>query len=225
MWSVPLVKRIDAGRRSVLFAHDADYAAATTAERLREAEPASLRALHYLLGARLLQAWATALDQAGDTEHTRYLEQRLRKFRNDQLTPFFEPCAVPAEAVTPLPFQCAAFVTTLILSTSIAKREPLGRSIEPLEFKATNVDTNEVMQFQIAKWGNSLALRLPASVVKQLGLCEGLTAHAQVTPEGNLAIQPANWRRSAFAAELDAARAALPLGKPVVDVLRRTSRY
>ena len=104
----PLAERIGAGRRSVFFAHHADYAAATTAERPRDALPAFLRAPHYLLDARLLQAWATALDQAGDTEHARYLAQRLREFRNEQSTPFFAPCAVPAEVGKPLPFQCAA---------------------------------------------------------------------------------------------------------------------
>ena len=81
------------------------------------------------------------------------------------------------------------------------------------------------MDLQVAKWGNSLALRLPASVVRQLGLCEGLTVHAHVTPDGTLAIQAAEWRRSDFAAELEAARAALPMGESVVDELRRASRY
>lgn len=88
-----------------------------------------------------------------------------------------------------------------------------------------HVDTGESMDLQIAKWGNSLALRLPSSVVRQLGLRDGLTVHAQVTSDGTLAIQTADWRRSAFAAELDAARAALPMGASVVDELRRASRY
>jgi antitoxin MazE len=81
------------------------------------------------------------------------------------------------------------------------------------------------MDLQVSKWGNSLALRLPASVVKQLGLCDGLKVHAQVTPDGTLAIQTADWRRSAFAAELEVARAALPMGKSVVDELRGAARY
>lgn len=81
------------------------------------------------------------------------------------------------------------------------------------------------MNLQISKWGNSLALRLPASVVRQLGLSDGLTVHAQVTSDGTLAIQAADWRRSTFATELDAARAALPMGKSVFDELRQASRY
>ena len=111
------------------------------------------------------------------------------------------------------------------MGTFIVRRKLSGRLAGPLNCQPMNVYTDEVMQLQIPLWGNSLALQLPASVVKQLGLHNGLTVHAQVTPEGNLAIQPAHWRRSAFAAELDAARAALPMGKPVVDELRRSSRY
>lgn len=81
------------------------------------------------------------------------------------------------------------------------------------------------MELQIAKWGNSLALRLPSSVVRRLGLRDGLTVRAEVTADGALAIKTADWSRSAFAAELDAARAALPMGASVVDELRRAARY
>ncbi|MBC8057496.1 MAG: O-antigen ligase C-terminal domain-containing protein [Rhizobiales bacterium] len=104
----PLAQRIVDGRKSVFFAHHADYAAATTTDRPANVLPAFARAPHYLLDARLLQAWATALDQAGDTEHARYLAQRLREFHNEQSAPFFAPCAAPAQAGKVLPFQCVA---------------------------------------------------------------------------------------------------------------------
>ena len=81
------------------------------------------------------------------------------------------------------------------------------------------------MNLQIARWGNSLAFRRPASVVRQLGLWEGLTVHAQVTPDGTQAIQAAEWRRSAFAAEPDATRAALPMGQSVADERCQASQY
>ncbi|MES2229738.1 MAG: Wzy polymerase domain-containing protein [Pseudomonadota bacterium] len=103
-----LAQRIVDGRRSVFFAHHADYAAATTSDRPAEVMPAFLRAPHYLLDARLLQAWATALDQAGDTQHARYVAQRLREFRNEASAEFFAPCAAPPVAGKPLPFQCLA---------------------------------------------------------------------------------------------------------------------
>jgi hypothetical protein len=101
-----LAQRIVDGRRSVFFAHHADYAAATTSEHPADVMQAFLGAPHYLLDARLLQAWATALDQAGDTEHARYLAQRLREFHNDQSTEFFSACEAPPAPGASLPFQC-----------------------------------------------------------------------------------------------------------------------
>jgi O-antigen ligase len=104
--SPALAQRIVDGRKSIFFSHHADYAAATTSERPADVMPAFLGAPHYLLDARLLQAWATALDQAGDTEHARYLAQRLREFRNDQSAEFFAPCDAPPAPGSAVPFQC-----------------------------------------------------------------------------------------------------------------------
>jgi antitoxin MazE len=81
------------------------------------------------------------------------------------------------------------------------------------------------MDLQIAKWGRSLALRLPSAVVRQLGLREGDTLHGQVTADGALAIRPAGWSRASFAAELCEARAALSLGASVIDRLHQDARY
>lgn len=101
-----LAQRIQDGRRSWLFAHHADYAAATAGETSPDGLRPFLRAPHYLLDARLLEAWARALDQAGDVERARYVAQRLKEFRNDQSAEFFEPCDLPAEPGEALPFQC-----------------------------------------------------------------------------------------------------------------------
>ena len=101
-----LAQRILDGRKSLFFAHHADYAAATTSEYPGHVMPAFVRAPHYLLDARLLQAWATALEQAGDTQRARYLAQRLREFHNEQSVPFFAPCAAPPAADKIVPFQC-----------------------------------------------------------------------------------------------------------------------
>jgi O-antigen ligase len=102
----PLAQRIADGRRSVFFAHHADYAAATTAVRPGDAMPAFRTASHYLLDARLLQAWATALDEAGETQRARYVAQRLEEFRNAQSAAFFAPCSEPRPAGVAPPFQC-----------------------------------------------------------------------------------------------------------------------
>ena len=101
----PLAERIADGQRSVFFAHHADYAAATTAEHPSDAMAAFTRAPHYLLDARLMQAWAKALNEAGKVDEARFVAQRLKEFKNAASAEFFAPCTETAPAVTP-PFQC-----------------------------------------------------------------------------------------------------------------------
>lgn len=82
-----------------------------------------------------------------------------------------------------------------------------------------------IVDLQIAKWGNSLALRIPAEVVRRLGLREGATVEAQLSVDGSLSIRPARWNRQAFAVELTEARNAMPMSEPVLDELRAQARY
>jgi antitoxin MazE len=81
------------------------------------------------------------------------------------------------------------------------------------------------MDLQIAKWGNSLALRIPAEVVRRLGLREGATVEAQLTVDGILSIRPARWNRKAFALELIEARDSMPMSDPVMEEVRSGARY
>ena len=81
------------------------------------------------------------------------------------------------------------------------------------------------LNLQIAKWGNSLAMRLPADLVRRFGLREGDSVQARLTADGGLTIRPAGWSRRAFAAELAAARQQRPLGQPVIEELRAQARY
>lgn len=103
-----LAERIVSGRKSIFFAHHADYAAATSAHHPVDVMPAFLSAPHYLLDARLMEAWAKALDEGGDTEHARYVAQRLREFKNEQSAAFFAPCEAASAPVESLPFQCSS---------------------------------------------------------------------------------------------------------------------
>jgi antitoxin MazE len=82
-----------------------------------------------------------------------------------------------------------------------------------------------IMDLQVAKWGNSLALRIPSEVVRRLGLHEGATVDAQITLDGALSIRPAQWDRKAFALELTEARKAMPMSAPVMEEVRRDARY
>jgi len=111
----PLEQRIAAGRKSVLFSHHADYAEATTDERADESMSVFAGAPHYLLDSRLLMAWATALDEHGETDKARYIAARLKEFHNASADEFFAPCGddkAPAKAAaadaSKVPFQCQA---------------------------------------------------------------------------------------------------------------------
>ena len=81
------------------------------------------------------------------------------------------------------------------------------------------------MNLQLAKWGNSLALRIPAEVVRSIGIKEGDSVEACLTVDGGLSIRPTTWDRKAFARELSAARAAMPMGQSVMDEVRRAGSY
>ena len=134
----PLAERIVDGQRSVFFSHHADYAAATTAERPGDAIDAFAGATHNLLDARLMEAWAKALEQTGDTERARYVAQRLKEFRNPQSEEFFAPCAEAQPGASPadaapgagstaaaaLPFQCSPPTRTFRYEDFEARRAP-----------------------------------------------------------------------------------------------------
>jgi O-antigen ligase len=104
--AAPLADRIAEGRHSIFFSHHADYAAATTAEHPSDVMWAFKSAPHYLLDARLMQAWAVALDETGDTDRARYLAARLREFRNEQSEAFFAVCDEAPKPDAKRPFQC-----------------------------------------------------------------------------------------------------------------------
>ena len=97
-----LGERIARGQRSPLFAHHADYAAATN-----DAPPADValglaRGTHSLLDTRLMLAWARHLAAKGQVDEARWLAQRLREFKNAEADSFFAPCASGAADL----FQC-----------------------------------------------------------------------------------------------------------------------
>jgi antitoxin MazE len=81
------------------------------------------------------------------------------------------------------------------------------------------------MDLHIAKWGNSLALRIPLEMVQQTGFKDGDTVQAELASDGALVIRHGKWQRAAFAAELAAGQADLPMGESVMDELRSGGRY
>ena len=81
------------------------------------------------------------------------------------------------------------------------------------------------MNLHIARWGNSLAIRIPAELARSIGAKEGDSLVASLTADGGIAIRPTAWDRKSFAQELDASRNALIMGESVMDELRREARY
>jgi antitoxin MazE len=76
------------------------------------------------------------------------------------------------------------------------------------------------MDLQISRWGNSLAVRLLAQLLRQLGLEEGSQVSAEITPEGELRLKPRTPLRPAttraqWLEQLAQLHKQLPLTEPV----------
>lgn len=83
-----------------------------------------------------------------------------------------------------------------------------------------------MMNLQIAKWGNSLAVRIPADYVRQIGVKEGDQLVAHLGADGALNLSPpSQWSRKAFVQELARDAKAVPMGTSVIEQLRQEARY
>ena len=81
-------------------------------------------------------------------------------------------------------------------------------------------------ELMVSKWGNSLAVRLPAESARRIGVGEGDTLVAEVSADGRLILAPEG--RAVGKAEMGRLRQFLGRQKetaPVVGDLRRGARY
>lgn len=81
------------------------------------------------------------------------------------------------------------------------------------------------MNLLISKWGNSLAVRIPADYLRHTGLSEGDQVQVSLTVDGGICLRAAKWDRRAFAEEVAKTRDAMPMTESVIDELRRGGRY
>ena len=82
------------------------------------------------------------------------------------------------------------------------------------------------MRLQLAKWGNSLALRLPVECVRAAGLSEGDTVEAEVSPAGEITLTPAHaFDKTAFLGRLHKLHGKMPMTSATVEAMRRKDRY
>ena len=82
------------------------------------------------------------------------------------------------------------------------------------------------IELTVSKWGNSLAVRLPAESVKRIGVGAGDTLIAEVSADGRLVLAPEG--RAVGNAESRRLRQFLGRQKetaPVVGDMRRGARY
>lgn len=82
------------------------------------------------------------------------------------------------------------------------------------------------MELMVSKWGNSLAVRLPAESVKRIGVGEGDTLIAEVSADGRLVLAP----EGRAVGKAESRRLRQFLGRqtetaPVVGDMRRSARY
>ncbi len=82
------------------------------------------------------------------------------------------------------------------------------------------------MRLQLARWGNSLAVRLPVACVRATGLRQGDSVDAEITPAGKITLTPAKtFDKTAFLQRLRKLRQGMPVSEPVVEGMRRSARY
>jgi len=84
------------------------------------------------------------------------------------------------------------------------------------------------MRVQVAKWGNSLAVRIPVECAREVGMKAGDALELEVASSGDIRLIPApdaGFDKAAFLGQLDALHAQETVGAPVVETMRRDSRY
>ena len=98
---------------------------------------------------------------------------------------------------------------------SLAQSKPQDRSADP---------SQHFLQ-AIRRWGNSLAIRLPADCLRQAGLQESDQINIVVGPDGLLRLQPLRkLDRSALATDLRQLQATMPLTRSVIEEFRGGER-
>jgi antitoxin MazE len=83
-----------------------------------------------------------------------------------------------------------------------------------------------VSDLPVGRWGNSLAVRIPAKLARELGVGEGSLLQAQVLGPARVRLtakQPLDMK--SFVQRVRDLRQRLPVTEPVIDELRRGSRY
>jgi antitoxin MazE len=86
--------------------------------------------------------------------------------------------------------------------------------------------TANAMKLLISKWGNSLAVRLPALYTRAAGIKEGDSLEAEMSPSGRMTLMPdRSFDKAAFLKKIQKLRAAMPMTSSTVEAMRAEDRY
>ena len=92
--------------------------------------------------------------------------------------------------------------------------------------QARSPDAGKHFHQAIRRWGNSLAVRLPADCLRQAGLREGDQIEIVVAPDGRLSLEPLRQLdRSALIDDLRELQATMPLTPSVMEECRSSERW
>lgn len=82
------------------------------------------------------------------------------------------------------------------------------------------------MKLLVAKWGNSLAVRLPAEYTRAVGVKEGDTVDADISGAGQITLTPELiFDKKAFLSRARKLRSTMPMTPSSVEALRDEERY
>lgn len=83
------------------------------------------------------------------------------------------------------------------------------------------------MRLQVSKWGNSLAVRLPANYAKQSGVSSGDYLEATITASGEMRLVPSvpSVDKAALLKKLSTLLKNMPQTSNVMETLRDEARY
>ena len=86
--------------------------------------------------------------------------------------------------------------------------------------------SGDTVKLLLAKWGNSLAIRLPVECTRAAGIKEGDIVEADVNASGEITLTPAlRFDRKAFVKQARKRLASLPMTRPAVEEMRKQDRY
>ncbi|KAF0652393.1 growth regulator [Cyanobium sp. Copco_Reservoir_LC18] len=111
------------------------------------------------------------------------------------------------------------------MAPSSRSQPPQPRSDRPQPDQRADGTGRRVKQ-GIRRWGNSLAVRIPAECLRQAGLREGDPIEIVVGPDGRLGLEPLQrLDRRALVADLRQLQASMPITPAVIEACRDQERW